>query len=111
MAAPIAPYPALEAIRKLLKASDAVVEKCKHVFAAHIGATWEELERGRAFHHGEGPLLLIYDTDDQEVSVEQGEKIQSFWKGSRLVITDGLGHRKLMWAPKVIKEVVTFLKS
>lgn len=111
MGAPVAPYPALEAIRKLLKASDAVVEKCKPVFAAHMGLTWDELERGRAFYHGDAPLLLIYDTDDKEVPVEQGEKIKNFWKDSRLVVTEGLGHRKLMWDPKVIQEVVTFLKS
>ena len=111
MGAPVAPYPALEAIRKLLKATDAVVEKCQHVFAAHLGLTWDELERGRAFYHGDGPLLLIYDTQDEEVPVEQGKKIQGLWKNSRLVITEGLGHRKLMWDPKVIQEVVSFLKS
>jgi pimeloyl-ACP methyl ester carboxylesterase len=111
LGAPVAPYPALEAIRKLLKARDAVIEKCKQVFAGHIGVTWEELERGRAFYHGDGPLLLVYDTDDQEVSVEQGKKIQGFWKDSRLVITEGLGHRKLMWDPEVTQEVVTFLKA
>lgn len=109
--APVAPYPALAAIRKLLKASDAVIEKCKLVFAAHMGVTWEELERGRAFYNGDGPLLLIYDTDDEEVPVEQGEKIQGLWKNSSLVITEGLGHRRLMWDTKVTQEVVSFLKT
>ena len=110
MGTPVAPYPALEAIRKRLKASDTVLEKCKQVFASHIDVTWDELERGRAFYNGDGPLLLIYDTQDNEGPLEQGKKIQGLWKGSRLVVTQGLGHRKLMWDAEVIQAILSFLK-
>ena len=111
MGAPVAPYPALKAIRKHLKVSDEVLEKCKQVFAARMGVSWKELECGRAFYNGDGPLLLIYDTQDEEVPLQQGEEIHRLWKHSSLVVTEGLGHRKLMWDATVIQEIRSFLRQ
>lgn len=111
MGAPVAPYPALAAIKKMLKVNDKTLKHCEDLFAAQLGLTWADLEQGHAFNNGEAPLLLIYDTADKEVPVAQGEKIHQLWKNSELVITEDLGHARLMWDQAVVERVVEFLKQ
>lgn len=49
LGSPVAPYPALAQIKKMLKVSDKTLEYCKKRFASQLGSTWNELEKGRAF--------------------------------------------------------------
>lgn len=108
---PPAPVPAIAAIRKLLKVSEATVEQCQQVFASQMGvSSWQELMQGRAFANPDGQLLLIFDKDDREVDHHYGDQIARWWPGSVLIKTEGLGHRRLMWDDQVIKHVVDYLR-
>lgn len=111
LGSPVAPYPALTAIKKYMKASPKTLAECQDIYAANMGVTWAEMEAGIAFEPEQKPLLAIFDEDDTEAVVAQGKLIQSIWPEADLRMTKGLGHRKLMWAPEVIEHVVGFLKS
>lgn len=51
--------------------------------------------------------LIIHDTDDDVVLVNESEKIVSAWSNARLITTSGLGHS--MHGDDVYREVAAFL--
>ncbi|MFG2292603.1 alpha/beta hydrolase [Streptomyces sp. NPDC048603] len=71
---------------------------------------WERLDARR---HAEGmpaPVLLVHDTQDDTVSADQSRAIAAaFGPRARLVVTTGLGHRRIIADPEVIARVVEFV--
>ncbi len=57
------------------------------------------------------PVLVIHDNDDDEVSVKCGIHIHKNLKNGELLITKGLGHRKILGDPTVIEKVLDFIKN
>ena len=55
------------------------------------------------------PTLLIYDEDDHDVPVNHGQELHDTLGSSRLMITEGLGHTKILKDEKVVNEVVKFI--
>ena len=53
--------------------------------------------------------MIIHDTDDQDVSVEQAKQLAKKWPNAELVVTEGLGHRKVLMDQKVIDKIIGFL--
>ena len=56
------------------------------------------------------PVLIIHDKDDDDVSVEAAYQIKKALKNSELLITEGLGHRRILGDKKVISKIVEFLQ-
>ena len=112
ISAPFYPYPPLDALRKHLGVSESVIELCKQFYAEQLDGTWESLRDGEAYYHDEeSRLLLVYDTDDENVRHADGESIRSRWAGAELFETHELGHHKILWDPKVIKATAEFLAA
>ncbi len=57
------------------------------------------------------PTLVIHDQDDHDVSVDCATNIVKHHKNAQLVITEGLGHSKILNDPKVIDLVTSFIKA
>jgi len=57
------------------------------------------------------PGLIIHDKDDDDVPVIRGEEIARSWKNSELVVTSGLGHRRILGDKAMIKKVTQFIKA
>lgn len=55
------------------------------------------------------PVLVIHDTNDTEVSVEAAIHIHKHLKNGELLLTEGLGHRKILGNSEVIEKVVQFI--
>src|SRR5690606_18004573 len=53
--------------------------------------------------------MIIHDTEDQDISVEQAKELAKKWPNAQLVITQGLGHRKVLMDQKVIDSIIGFL--
>ncbi|MFW5475048.1 alpha/beta hydrolase [Knoellia sp. CPCC 206450] len=56
-------------------------------------------------------LLLVHDEDDPEAPFTGALDVSNAWHASRLVVTRGLGHRRLLWDPEVVKQVTEFAGS
>jgi pimeloyl-ACP methyl ester carboxylesterase len=56
-------------------------------------------------------LLLVHDEHDPEAPFSGALDVSNAWHGSRLVVTRGLGHRRLLWDPEVVKQVTEFAAS
>ena len=57
------------------------------------------------------PALLVHDRADKEIPYEESVDLHGAWPGSRLVSTDGLGHRRILKDPGVVAEVTGFLTA
>ncbi|WP_026709257.1 alpha/beta fold hydrolase [Flavobacterium frigidarium] len=54
------------------------------------------------------PVLVIHDNQDYEVPVTAGKNIYKHLKNGELLLTENLGHRKILGDTKVIEKVVNF---
>jgi pimeloyl-ACP methyl ester carboxylesterase len=54
------------------------------------------------------PALVIHDRDDRDIPWQEGEAIAATW-GAALMLTTGLGHRRLLRDPDVIARVTAFV--
>ncbi|MFC4944090.1 alpha/beta hydrolase [Pseudonocardia sp. GCM10023141] len=57
------------------------------------------------------PTLVVHDRGDREVASAESRTIAAAWPGSRLVLTEGLGHRKLLRDAGVLEDVVGFVRA
>jgi pimeloyl-ACP methyl ester carboxylesterase len=57
------------------------------------------------------PVLVIHDNNDPEVPVKAGIHIHEHLKNGELLLTDGLGHRKILGNAKVIEKTVQFIQN
>lgn len=55
------------------------------------------------------PVLVIHDRDDHEVPVTCATHIYKHLKDGHLVLTDGLGHRKILGNEVVVEKVVDYI--
>jgi pimeloyl-ACP methyl ester carboxylesterase len=56
------------------------------------------------------PLLVIHDEDDTRIRVTQGRRLAAaFGDQARLVVTSGLGHRRILGDAKVVRTVLDFV--
>ncbi len=57
------------------------------------------------------PALIVHDEGDTAVNFESAIAIHESWDGSKLLKTQGLGHRRILKDSKVIKDVTDFIKN
>jgi pimeloyl-ACP methyl ester carboxylesterase len=57
------------------------------------------------------PVLVIHDKDDPEVPVKAGQHIYDHLKNGKLLLTEGLGHRKILGDAEVIQRTVQFVSA
>ncbi|MEU1466835.1 alpha/beta hydrolase [Streptomyces sp. NPDC005761] len=59
----------------------------------------------------EPPLLIIHDEGDTRIKVDQGRRLAAASGGrARLIITTGLGHRRILGDAEVVRSVLDFVE-
>jgi pimeloyl-ACP methyl ester carboxylesterase len=53
--------------------------------------------------------LIVHDRDDASTPIADADAIAATWTDSRLHVTSGLGHRRILRDPDVVAEVVDFV--
>ena len=56
-------------------------------------------------------LLVIHDRGDREVPVRHGDRLAATWPNAQLVLTDELGHRRILRDAETIARVVGFVRE
>jgi pimeloyl-ACP methyl ester carboxylesterase len=77
--------------------------------AKRFGFQWEAIAHFHLARSMRAPLLLIHDSDDREIDLDNGVRLASLWRGSRLEVTSGLGHRRILREERVVARAVEFL--
>ncbi|TDC20145.1 alpha/beta hydrolase [Streptomyces sp. 8K308] len=58
------------------------------------------------------PMLLVHDEADDMIDIGQSRMVAAAYEGqARLLVTSGLGHRRIIADPAVIEEVLDFLSA
>lgn len=57
------------------------------------------------------PVMVIHDEDDADVPVSAAHHVHKHLTSGKLVITKGLGHRKILGDKNVIKKITEFLEA
>jgi len=77
--------------------------------AARLGIRWEDLDVVTQAPHLAASALIIHDRADAEVPWRDAAEIAAAWGGSDLLVTEGLGHRRILRDPLVTARAATFL--
>lgn len=86
-------------------------ERMRSAIESRIGITMAELRGSLLAPRMSAPLLVVHDEDDTEVPWQDGKTYMEAWPGSRLITTKGLGHRRILREPHVLRDVAEFIKG
>jgi pimeloyl-ACP methyl ester carboxylesterase len=78
---------------------------------ARVGRPVETLDARRAAAGLRIPALIIHDPRDREVPWQHGQGIAAAWTGSRVLLREGAGHRRILSDRRSILETVEFVQA
>ena len=97
--------------RDALALSPAVDATMRALLSRHLGVEWHELDLPAVVRSFTIPGLIVHDRDDGDVSVDSARAYADAWPGAGLLETTGLGHRKILRDPEVVRRVGEFVGS
>jgi pimeloyl-ACP methyl ester carboxylesterase len=110
--APAADPPAwVEPFARALELRPNVLERLRARSERRLRVRWDELHVCDIAQRlpRRPPLLIVHDKSDETVAWSDGSAIAAAWPNSRLVTTDGLGHRGVTQDDAVVRQVVEFV--
>lgn len=81
----------------------------KNYFEKKNNTTMDSYSAYQAAKEVKIPILIIHDENDDEIPVNAAFNIQKHLQHSKIVITKGLGHRKILGDKTVIENIKSFL--
>jgi len=85
--------------------------KMKTHFEKKFGEAMENYSASLAAQSVEIPVLIIHDENDDEISVKAAHNIHSNLKNGKILVTEKLGHRKILGDKKVIESIINFISN
>jgi pimeloyl-ACP methyl ester carboxylesterase len=73
------------------------------------GVRWEELEVGSVASRLAAKALVIHDRDDRMMPWTHGAKVAEAWPGGELMLTEGLGHGRILRDERVSRAAAEFI--
>ncbi len=103
-----------ESVRRFaqhLALDDADRASFEHRLGGHTGIELDALRLDRLVGPRDAGLLVIHDREDREVPFTHGDRLVATWPNARIRVTEGLGHRRILRAPEVIRDVVDAVRD
>jgi pimeloyl-ACP methyl ester carboxylesterase len=91
--------------------SRSVEEQMRQRIEHRVDAPWSTFEATALAPALRTPLLVIHDRADAEVPWQHGMALARAWPGAEPLLTDGLGHRRILRDPDVIATTTAFLTA
>ena len=95
---------------RLIRLPDRALPSMIAALEARVGAPMASFEVEAFAPNIHVPVLVVHDTDDREVPYDDGRRLADVF-GARLLTTNGLGHRRILFAPEVVAAVVEFIEQ
>lgn len=108
---PADPREFLKIFGSALGINDDVQARVKQRVERRLGVPMEEMLAHAIAPTMQIPLLVIHDRDDKEVPVDVGRGIAKAWPGAELVVTEGLGHQRILRDEGVRDLAVSFIDA
>lgn len=101
----------IEDFVKQIKLRPVIAEKIKNRFEKQFNQSMDSYCVHLAAQKIDIPVLVIHDEDDIDVPVKAAYQIKKNIKNGELLITQGLGHRKILGDKKVIEKIKDFIQN
>ena len=112
ISSPLSVYWLLEKFCQILECPDSVKKAIERRVEKQFGKDiWPRLKTDELAKTLSCPALIIHDRNDVDIPWEHGQTLSDHWPDSRLLLTDGLGHRRILHNPYVIKQIVEFFSD
>lgn len=108
---PADPRRFLEAFGSLLGISDDVRHRVKQRIERRLAMPMEDMQIDVIARSMRTPVLIVHDLDDKEVPVEVGQSIAAAWPNAELLITEGLGHQRILRAQAITHVAARFIDA
>jgi pimeloyl-ACP methyl ester carboxylesterase len=111
--APSRPSRWVRAFGEQLGLSDAAIRAMHDELPRRVdrACDWRAIETIHLAPRLRVPLLVVHDHDDRDVPITQAIELAYAWPDAGLVMTRGLGHRRILRDPDVIQLVASFVTS
>ncbi|MEO6606381.1 MAG: alpha/beta fold hydrolase [Aeromicrobium sp.] len=77
-----------------------------------VGMPMEAVDLHRVAEQIERPgLLVIHDPSDRETSYASTQSLVEHWDGAQLTTVEGLGHRRVLRDPAIIRQIIAFVSA
>ncbi|WP_456377789.1 alpha/beta hydrolase [Lutibacter sp.] len=86
-----------------------MITKIKQYFFKKFGKDIDDYSASTAAKKVLIPTLVIHDTEDKDVPVSCAYNIRQHLKQGELLITNGLGHRRILKDNLVLKQIIEFI--
>jgi pimeloyl-ACP methyl ester carboxylesterase len=88
---------------------EAVRKAMQNAIEERYGVRWEDLELGAVAPRLGAKALVIHDRDDHMMPWIHGAKVARQWPGAQLMLTDGLGHGRILRDERVLRAAADFI--
>ncbi len=75
-----------------------------------VGSTPQDLDTQLLLKNSTIPTLIIHDEQDLEVPASESKRLASVLSNGELVLSNNLGHRKILKSPEIMQKIVSFIK-
>lgn len=96
---------------KQIELKPIISKKIQERFEAQFNQTMESYTVHLAAEQIDIPLLIMHDEDDLDVNVRAAYAIKKHSKNAEIMITSGLGHRKILGDKKIIERIKAFIEQ
>jgi pimeloyl-ACP methyl ester carboxylesterase len=88
-----------------------VRERMHRRIEERVGRPWSAFDAVALAPALTAPLLVVHDRGDAEIPWQHGSAIMRAWRGAEMLMTEGLGHRRVLCAPDVVAAAVAFIAA
>ncbi|NOQ94704.1 MAG: alpha/beta fold hydrolase [Methylophaga sp.] len=97
---------------KLMQVKPKIVERQKRLLEQQFGEElWQQYSMPNMVRKISTSGLIIHDDGDDAIPVDRSKMIAQVWNESELVLTSGLGHRRILRDKAVITKAVEFIAN
>jgi pimeloyl-ACP methyl ester carboxylesterase len=108
---PSNPQAFLDFFSETIGISGGVRARVREKIEARVGRRLETMHANEIARQMRIPLLVVHDADDSHVPLRYGRSIAEAWPGAQLVVTEGLGHRRILQEEHVRDLAVAFIDA
>ena len=110
VAPPTTPVAFVDALAAALRLSPATRAALDERIVRRVGLRYDEVDVARCAPASPPPALVLHDDEDAEVPLAAGTALARAW-GARLVVTTGLGHRRILGDGPTVDRIVAFVTA
>jgi len=72
---------------------------------------WQDFAKSYPITHHIERSLIIHDKQDRLVNWQESELLSKHWPNAELILTEGLGHRRILFDPSTVNKIVAFIDT